>query len=380
MLKFNYLLIFILLNFIFLGCNNHTNNSLENKCPIYKLEIDNVTSLDITNIADLSAIIPLETSEQSIIGDIKRVFFVDSLLLVWDGKMQNLLLFNKEGDFKYPIGQIGSAPNEYQNITDVYLTPENMIQVLDNRSRRILTFDITGKFIESQNLKYHLYSFFSSKDGIWGVNSFQNKHNYFLIHTPSLSEEIDKGYFPNKTRLLLKQTNNFSFNTKNDEVLFHYPYDDNIYILKNDSLLPFICIDFGDKKGPYNYYDKSENLEDKMYLNDYLGEIHNLHTYGEHLFFSFYRRRASDPNIDNYNVYISTKEQNVKIFQYDIKHPNEIKISPLPKIINISNNKLIFQIIPEILSPSLFDELSDMIPEDIKPDSNPILVVYQLKE
>ncbi len=363
------------------GCTDISKEIRPLDCPTFKLDVNNISQLNIADFAEFSTVIPLETSTESIIGQIKKVFIIDSLILVWDHKGHNVLLFNEKGKYKHRIGKQGGAPEEYKEIMDVYVTSENLIQILDNKSRRILTFNLSGEYIDCKTLPYYLYSFYPTENGIWGVNSYQNEERYYLIHLPSSStDQIDFGYFSNQADLTLLMTNNFETNEKTEDVFFHYCYDDIIYKIEEGKLNPYIDIDFGDQKAPYNY-DKTEELDEKMITNSYLGQIHNLYAYGEHLFFSFYRHETNKATFNEYQVYISTKTGDCTVCQYDIKHSDEITISPIPNIVGISDGKLIYQIIPDILPPNLIGRLNDMMPDNkvVAEDSNPVLVLYKLK-
>lgn len=129
---------------------------------------------------------------------------------------------------------------------------------------------------------------------------------------------------------------------------------------------------------------KSSNFHDVIKSNNYVGGIHNLYKYEDHLFFSFYKYHGSN-NIDSYNVHISLLDNKVSVFDFNLRHTSELPVSPLPTIIGLSDGKLIYQIDPNILDEALIDKLKD---SDLMRDAgvsaitaeyNPILVIYDMK-
>jgi hypothetical protein len=63
-------------------------------------------------------IIPLETTPESLIWEIKKIFFIDSGVYIFDGKQSQVLLFDNKGKFISKIGKKGRGPGEYIHIQD----------------------------------------------------------------------------------------------------------------------------------------------------------------------------------------------------------------------------------------------------------------------
>lgn len=347
-----------------------------NKCPnvgiqnppgySFRIDTDNATTFDLGTIADLDAIIPLETKDECLIGAIGKVFLSDSLIVVWDKNEGNIFVFDPAGKFLRKIGNKGASPMEYVNIGDVQLSKDT-IRVLDVAARKIMNYHISGKFISSRPSKYYMYTFYPVQDGCWGINMHQNEKRYNLVLLDEGLQEIKRGYFSRTEIPCMIPTNNFSLDEKNTKLIFHDPYNDTIYTVNKDSIIPFIAMDFGEGA-------KTNDLETEIYK----GRIHNVHLYGNHLFFSFSHSSGPDKPYIVYQCYISLKERNVTVYTFHVLHDEKTIITPLPEMINISKGKLIYQIVPgEISGVSFTKETPYGI---VRGDANPILVLYNLKE
>jgi hypothetical protein len=192
------------------------------------------------------------------------------------------------------------------------------------------------------------------------------------------TNEIIKGYFQCNNNLPLRPCNNFVTNNITKESFFYYPYNDTIYRVENNEIDPFIHIDFGTKKCPFpdiNAINFIENINSV----DYLGSIKKVYMYGDMLFFSFNQHYGGSNKIDRYNCFISLKDLSPMIYTIDIVHAPDLPLPPLPEIIGLSDNKLIFQIVPGVLPERVFDRLKHTKYENIiTEDSNPVLVLYEL--
>lgn len=364
----NFLLIFeicILLS----ACNNHSN-IVKQVPPVYSLKIKtkNVSKLNLLNIASLDKIIPLETNDECLITSIGKVFVTDSSLIVWDKGSNNVFIFDNTGRYQHSIGNKGPSPEEYINIGDVQMNNDT-IQLLDVTTRRIINYNISGKFISSIKSDYYLYTFYMVPEGFWGINVHQNKEHYNLILLDKNLQRIKQGCFVSDEILPLLPTNNFSKNEKSDELIFHYQYNDTIYKIQRDSITPFIALDFG----------KNEN-SDNANSNNSNGHIHNVHLYGDHLFFSFNHASKDGMPYEEYNCHISLKKSEIIIYTFNIIHDERTIVSPLPEVVNISKGKLIYQIVPGELPEQVFNKLKESTFGNINSESNPILILYNLQE
>ena len=362
-------LLFVFVIYTISACSNHSSTiKLEHSVKHFNIIPNNVSEFKLQDIASIDKIIPLETKDECLISSIGKVFITDTSLVVWDKGGNNIFIFDNDGRYQRSIGHKGSSPKEYINIGDVQMRNDT-IQMLDVATRRIINYNVSGEFISSIHSDYYLYTFYMVPDGCWGINMYQNKDHYNLILLDKNLQKIKQGYFASDRPLPLLPTNNFSKNEKSDELIFHYQYNDTIYKIQKDSIIPFIALDFG----------QNEKLED-INTESYKGHIHNIHLYGDYLFFSFSYGSKNGMPYEGYNCYISLKSSETIIYTFNILHDEKTIVSPLPEIVNISKGKLIYQIVPGIFPEKVFNKLKKASFGIVNSESNPILVLYSLKE
>lgn len=350
------------------ACKDKSSNIIKQEPLSYSFSIntENVSGLNLEDVASLDKIIPLETLDECLIVAIGKVFVTDSSLIVWDKGGANVFIFDSMGRFQRQIGNRGPSPQEYLSIGDIHVDKDT-IHLLDVTARKIMYYHISGKFISANQSEYYPYSFYPMQDGCWGINAYQNKDRYNLILLDESLQKIKRGYFVCEETPYLRPTNNFSKDEKNNEWIFHYQDNDTIYKMLKDDIVPFVAIDFGEN-------NKIENSKTEHYK----GHIHRVHLYGDHLFFSFNHSFGLNKPFIEYTCYLSLKNPTPIIYTYNIIHDKRTVIAPLPEIINISKGKLIYQIVPGELPDELFAK--ELPYGKINGDSNPILVLYNLKE
>ena len=173
-----YVLLFIII--FFYGCNQKNNNLTS--VYSYKIEAENESEFDLEKIASYAGMIPLETTDECLIGKIQNVFLTDSAIIIFDSQQKKILLFDRYGNYKYQIGSRGPGPAEYRGIECVYFDEiGNRIFISDPIQKKIIQYDINGYFISSWQSEYFIYAFYPTVYGYWVVNAGQNDKYYYII-------------------------------------------------------------------------------------------------------------------------------------------------------------------------------------------------------
>lgn len=98
------------------------------------------------SLAIVESVIPLETTKESLIGDIYKAMVVRDTIFIMDFRNQRLLAFNMNGKFLGQIGVRGRGPREYLEVRDFDIR-ENSIYALDYRKihrYNVATFEYEG--------------------------------------------------------------------------------------------------------------------------------------------------------------------------------------------------------------------------------------------
>lgn len=161
-------------------------NKAESQISIVNLAegFNNNQKIPLSKIANFIKYIPLETTNDNYISQIKKIVIEKNCILVLDEKANKLLLFNLDGHYQCSIGREGKGPGEYVRITNIEVSPSrNLIYIFDVASAKILTYNFEGEFMG--NLRHPLL-------GYW-VTLLDDK--YFVYFDPARSYRYAGGFY-----------------------------------------------------------------------------------------------------------------------------------------------------------------------------------------
>ncbi len=198
------------------------NIVIENVIPM--LTDNNETSVEITvpetseeypidKIIESCTFIPLETSDQSLIGDIQKLLTDDNYIFLHDRDNDKLLQFTDDGKFVRQIGSQGRGPGEYTEIWNVDLNKNTKeICLLDLSGRKLLHFDYNGSCTKEEPLYFFFtdMAFYNGKRYYYTGNSYNKKTPSIDLYRLVVADEDQspryKG-FP----IIQKDRNDFNF-------------------------------------------------------------------------------------------------------------------------------------------------------------------------
>ena len=107
------------------GCNGKVEKGTTGVIPIkldLKKEMRSIHDIDL--IKDVE-VINLDCDEV-LIGEIDKVIKFDSIIYLMDKKQnRSIYLFNLNGDFIQVISKYGNGPEEYMQLTDMFINAED---------------------------------------------------------------------------------------------------------------------------------------------------------------------------------------------------------------------------------------------------------------
>ena len=95
----------------------------------------------------LKEVIPLETTDSSVMGDIMKVISAKGRIFVapWNGK--SIFIFDRSGKYLSRIDKEGRGPGEYLKISDFMVTEEPEEIVVYAREGKLNFYDWDGNFL-----------------------------------------------------------------------------------------------------------------------------------------------------------------------------------------------------------------------------------------
>ena len=278
---------FILIFFVIVcfGCSQNRQGNLRfSEEQIAQLGLNNIQPLNILNEnslkIDLSDFlsdketpisefvesmiyIPLQTTKESLIGEIRKIIYLDNYVFIFDPYIsKTVFIFSNDGIFikKIPIGQ---GPQDIFRPID-FAVDEQQEHLIIYNSYRLSFYDYQGNFVKRESLPFNFHNFRVLPNGYL----FVSVANIYNIHLEAASEMqviiTDKNFriisvgFPfHYSKSLNYSITDYTSSFGND-VNFAFKFSDKIYrYVDTLTIIEDYHLDFARKGLPSRYLEMS---------------------------------------------------------------------------------------------------------------------------
>ena len=272
--------------FVLLGCSSNKKQEPISKSgiPVINLseDVSTVPSLLLSEAAEKLEIVPLEMTDQSMLGEIRRIQVTDHNIWIDHGREFYIYRFSRSGKFLNKIGSIGQGPGEYTTYSTFLVDEDKKEVYIIANTNGVLAYDFEGNFkrkiVDIQTILqlfssvYDQYilnnqKFFATqnfalyrpidKDSLWSFVSlgddFQKK-KYFKNPAHVGREEQIIANRANMDRMVNYWREYLtSMDTYNAQLTLKYPDTDTIYCYDDatNQLSPQYAIFTDEEKGDY---------------------------------------------------------------------------------------------------------------------------------
>ena len=276
----------LLLIITLLGCSSNKKQEPISKSgvPVINLseDVSTVPSLLLSESAEKLEIVSLEMTDQSMLGEIRRIQVTDHNIWIDHGREFYIYRFSRTGKFLNKIGSIGQGPGEYTTYSTFLVDEDKKEVYIIANTNGVLAYDFEGNFkrkiVDIQTILqlfssvYDQYilnnqKFFATqnfalyrpidKDSLWSFVSlgddFQKK-KYFKNPAHVGREEQIIANRANMDRMVNYWREYLtSMDTYNGQLTLKYPDTDTIYCYDDatNQLLPQYAIFTDEEKGDY---------------------------------------------------------------------------------------------------------------------------------
>jgi len=215
-----------------------------------------------SDLYDTMSYIPLETNPDCMIGTISQLLFIDNKFIISDDNTaKSIFVFDSKGKFLNKIGRQGRGPQEFDSPNDIVFNKyRNELIIWSNNDKKLLTYKPDGSFVSEVKLDWRIYAL-----------SVLDENTLILYFNNMVNTNIAKGEEYNFVCIDLKgnvisrqvpfDSNNdkfsgpcqFSFEKYNDSLRFFYPYQNTIFNVYQDSLVPKYFINYGKQNIPKDF-------------------------------------------------------------------------------------------------------------------------------
>jgi len=374
------------------------------------INLSKVKNVSLSDVFSSVKVIQLETNDNALISEIRRIEYFDSHYYILDSKSQQIFWFSENGDFVDKIHSPGKGVGEYHYIADFSIDKaNNQLILLDPVMQKVHFFDLEGSFLSTHNI---------ITEKVLGLNRVYPLPDSLLLFTSLTYENLliyslkenkivfaDYTYDVTSTLHAFSPWDNVCY--YDNKVLFLVPLTRDIVDLSTYKPVTYFTWDFGSDN---NSDDQINQLLDEIVVKNEIPEYFQVawqavgknKILNHHILKSFENNRFRIAVVENTNqfkfVVIDKKEDSTLVFgefeegirlayehmQQDraiafYQHDFTPRIKAMIEKDDLS--EYYFERNHRVYSTDFLDEADRHVVENHDPlNINPFLVVYKFKE
>ena len=225
--------------------------------------MNNVVSIHKINLIDSLSILRLDNTVA--IGRVDKVIRNNNHLYLLDAYVTNsVFVYDLNGNFIKQITNVGQGPEEYSQLTDIFIDrKEKVLALVSRMDKKLLKYDLEN--LEIKAVERTPKAFFYLTDTSNGYAGFMNnfiEDDPFNLWLMSKSLELGDGFFKIPASESSKASGSIRpFSTYSEKTYYIQPYDFNIYHVNKKGNTVFCRFDFGKVRN-----DDPGQYADNLYL------------------------------------------------------------------------------------------------------------------
>jgi hypothetical protein len=219
-------------------------------------------SQNTNNIADLQSritinrLIPIETTDISLVGVIQQIIIYKESIFILNSEgigNNNILHYDKVGNFIRKIDRCGDGPQEYIRASCIFVENDKLY-VADNMGKRIQQYTLDGTFLNTFPVDHNIYQMLVNQLGdMILTGSYLNEYMLYIYNN---SGEKIASYFPKEERMTvvhLTRTTMRSLSFYKDDIIVTNYFDPTIYYIRDNDVKPLAELNFGSNNIPKDF-------------------------------------------------------------------------------------------------------------------------------
>lgn len=379
-------------------------NKNENVYVIDFDKTDKEASINMSDYFKSAGIIILEVNDESIIGGINTLRVVDNYIIIKDETANQVLVFDKKGQFLHHIGSVGQGPGEYISLSDISVDfDKKEIYLYDFTNDKINKYNIeSGNFISSviftdKSMFNNYIQYIDNKIYTNACPASDNESESFLLQEIDLQSGNPKASYLKASEFnygwnrLYHREEGFFYPTTKGEAKYIEMFMNTIVSIDKDGIRPYLMfkIDSWITEKDVQRLLNAESNDDISLKHSILYEgnlAYNINRYFESedlIHFQFWNNKERDHNVVLFNK--KTKTARIcGIFKDDLLYKGE---SFLFHQFVFADNQYIYSYIeprniPYLLNITSLEGLNIDTDKqkqlmELSEESNPIIVYYE---
>jgi len=258
------------------------NIVLKNAVPVLSYDVAKPIIIDVpqheylnpNEIVESYTFIPLETNENSLIGDIYKLYTDDDYIFILDRDNDKVLQFTSDGKFVHKISNRGRGQSEYTEVWDFALDHEaKRVCLLDLAGRKLLYYDYKGNYVKEEPLYYFFtHMLFDKGKRFLHTGSSHNKNAPLIdLYRLVISDKEQRPLYRSFS-MTEKIRNNFNVGLMyplqkfSDEIYYNSVLSDTVWKIDTNKYEPAFVLNFPQRGSMFSSSD-IENITNKIYNN-----------------------------------------------------------------------------------------------------------------
>jgi hypothetical protein len=372
------------------ACQSKNGSRGGDESGMVTIEVTNDNKITPEALIDTFELVPLETSDDVLIGEVNKLIVTDDRIIVANtySNSEPARLFDRNGKFISNIGNIGRSPEEYINLSHITILPDGKtIAIYDGQGNKVLFFDTDGHFIGSKTTSFWFSSMeYADDENIviathghpeWdpGLNSSPYAKDCVLFTDDDYN--IVGGANENRFK-----DDNFFFTCQikkfNDDILISPPFCDTIYVASSKELKPKYHLDMS-KINVKTNYDENMTLAEFADIRKQYATFYGGFCEGES--FLMWNIALPPDGVNESYVYNKSTGETFLIEQ-DPDSGRHFIDGNMPFGTSLDNNQLASVVSAYIITEWSTEEFRHNYPEleGVTDESNPVVIIYTLKK
>lgn len=381
--------------FLFCNCNKKKEMREVTTILISPTYINNPTETYDSLFKSVSYI-PLETGKNFLISKISQLNVTDEDIFILDELQSQIMRFSAKGKFKNMVGRKGKGPGEYLHPAYFFINKKKQeIKICDRRQKKIMTFDFDGRFLNEISTSIYFDVFFEDvKNYYWvfldNCGNSKGSDDPIFIKIDSIGGLREKIFGIEKYNMLSCDLSHISYHTPGKSVSFVLPFYNEIYSFNGiDSISIKYHLDFQNASVPEKELSRISGSNKDSYKNQKIvSELMGNYAIGYNRFIEIDDWIYLEYGYKKYGcgIFYNKKEQFVHNFM-KIPYDKNGWGTLFPILFGSGSTfysttdpaffKMRLEKSAQLYTKERIKSINDLI-NDIKIDSNPIIIKYEL--
>lgn len=330
-------------------------------------------------------IIPLETNDSCLVGNIQRIIFQNNKYYILDNN-HTITIFDNTGKFNSVFNKRGRAPGEYKSIRDFVVIEDN-IWIYDEINQSLSCFDSKFNKKDEYKVKTTFNNIANIGDIIYGAGKWlgYEPENFQVLEYDTRNKKITQHLeYPAQNQQYIAFGKKDQLASTLSNCLFIQPYCDTIFELIDGTVIPKYQYNFSERFIDKRFTEFEEAL--KAQQNKMIIGIEGIYQTDKSVIilyvdqqdgrFAIYNKNSETCNVYDYQLK-NSRLGNLKTMSISFTPNNEIITTyEAHNLLNYSQN---------IFDKNKFQNIEDLqkiecIIKGLKEDDNPIIFKYKIKE